>query len=226
MENLTLLNTKRPNHSFEIRVVRREPIAGVGMNSGYLLDQVHRVHARLDKGSQNRRIQLIQKPPVCMEPGPDDGTIEGQADSYLYLWESLRAAEIPTIPTVRKISNEDVIMTDLEANGSVLYDKLLRDNLMRGGKKPPQDMNEKFLSINPNHILDSAQEIMERATRSRIELPFDNEALSLLLSPAGNWRLLVVDFEEVILNTPDAKEANISNFYCFERIIRDLTAHL
>lgn len=118
---------------------------------------------------------------------PDDENDIVTAEMYYNYWKRLKNAGIPTVPTMRVIAPNEVIMTNMTADGSVFFGK------HRSHSEPISDQFiQHFLSINPADIQFSAQQIVKRADENNIILP-DDEAFTLLVHPDGSWEVMVLD---------------------------------
>ena len=117
------------------------------------------------------------------------------ADGYCEYWERLREANIATIPTVRKISENEVLMTDLTKDGSAFYGK---DSVFgcfdRFKKNEINILDKYFLAIQPSVLENEIREVSRRADENGIVLPTD-DPFDLLIHPDGTWKVLVLDLE-------------------------------
>ncbi len=149
---------------------------------------------------------------VLSKDGEDDGRkIEipmirkkvASADGYCEYWERLRKAAIPTIPTVRKISENEVLMTDLTKDGSSFYGK---DSVFgcfnRFKKNEINILDRYFLAIQTSVLENEIRGISRKADENGIVLPID-DPFDLLVHPGGSWEVLVLDLETESYNTSE-----------------------
>jgi hypothetical protein len=115
------------------------------------------------------------------------------ADGYCEYWQRLREAGIPTIPTVRKINENEIIMTDLTKNESSFYGK---DSVFgcfdRFKKNEINILDKHFLDIEVSDMEEKIKEVLRKANENNIVLPLD-DPFDLLVHPNGNWEVLVLD---------------------------------
>ena len=89
------------------------------------------------------------------------------ADGYCEYWERLRKADIPTIPTVRKISENEIIMTDLTKDGSAFYGKDSVFGCFNRFKKNEINILDKyFLTIQTSVLENEIREISRKANEN------------------------------------------------------------
>ncbi len=142
----------------------------------------------LGRGSRHKEIPLVQK--VISH--------RGRADGFIKEWQKLKKAGIPTIPTVRKISPFDVVMTNMTADGSAFFGKSdLWPSLVRKNDNKVREIDQKFLAINLEEVETKATEIAKQATAHNIALPYD-DPFDLLVHPDGSWQLVVLDIDNEV----------------------------
>ena len=175
---------RKPNgQERKVVVLSKKRLDDKGVDNKYIVE----AHTLINGNEGERTMRLVEKELKVyefLERNDDDIP----ADKYLKYWRELQDAGIPTVPTMRKLDDERVIMTDLTAEGGCLYGKN-KSLQMTGDKNSIDDI---FLSIDPEEITKQAQEIVEKANKAGISLPMD-DPLELLVNPDGTWRLLVLD---------------------------------
>ncbi len=147
-------------------------------------------------GSEREKIiSLIRKTPRNFAESSElyDHKISN-VENYLKIWEKLKEVKIPTIPNVYKISDTEVVMTDLTANGSGVYDKDFRCKCA-SGYDAIKSIDKKFLEIDLNDIREKTERIAETANNNNIALPEDG-AFNLIVHPNGSWKIIVLDIGE------------------------------
>lgn len=109
------------------------------------------------------------------------------ADIWISKWKTLKAAGIPVVPTIRRVSDTEVAMTDLSADGSGVYGKadITEERIRR-------NTDRKLMEIDLNKVIEKTQEIATRANQSGILLAMD-DALVLVVHPDGNWEVMALD---------------------------------
>jgi hypothetical protein len=148
------------------------------------------------------------------------------ADRYIEMWEEMKKAGLPVVETVRIASDKDVAMTDLTRYGD-LYGK--HTSFQQG--VPPT--SEQFLQLNIEEIKTKAEEVAKMAASNDIILPFD-DPMVLLVSPQGNWRLIVLDIESGYIKCKHPQdplchtieEENLAYVYNFCNRLRELQNQL
>lgn len=124
------------------------------------------------------------------------------SDVWLEKREIVSQAGIPVVPEAWRISDRQVAMTDLEADGSVIYGK----THYRGTKR----LDFLLPTIDVAKVETIANEYALFADRSKILLAFD-DALVLLLNPKGHWNLLALDVGLTERLADARKNINISH---------------
>ncbi len=211
METLNLYKVNRPEYT-AVNIAKRIRST----------ERVGRVQAIVGEGSGAKTVSLIHKSPDYMQQKPDGTPVQfdDYAQTYGEIWLALKEARIPTVPTLRIATDSLVLMTDLEADGSRLFDKVSYRNY-HPRRSPISESDRRFLATETDEIIESAGVIMDRATQAKIVLPIDSESLSLLMREDGSWKLLVVDFEYALFNNEAAGFVNELNLRDFTKFIRN-----
>lgn len=146
----------------------------------------HRVRASIiGRGSRIREVSLVQK--EIRHPGG--------ADEFIKEWQRLKSAGIPTIPTVRKISPSEVVMTDMTLDGGAFFGKSdLWESKVRKERGKAREIDRRFVEIDLKEIEAQGNEIAQQATDHDIALPYD-DPFDLLVHPDGTWQLVVLDID-------------------------------
>lgn len=115
------------------------------------------------------------------------------SDETLDTWHKLKKVGLPVVPTMRKVHEYTVLMTNLTADGSQLFGKYLAytDN-----PQVSKEMIKKFKKIKPIEIKRKVWEMTEICNQNNIELAFD-DAFEVLVCPDGSWRLVILDLSAV-----------------------------
>ncbi len=117
------------------------------------------------------------------------------ADRFCKAWRTLVEAGVPTIPTVRKIGRNEILMTDLTAGGGHIFGKHdVFPSLDRYQAKSLTDADRQFLHLDMGAIENRAKAIGNIANSHHVALPHD-DPLSLLVRGDGSWDILALDIE-------------------------------
>lgn len=137
------------------------------------------------------------------------------AEGYADFWSELKSAEIPTIPTVRIIGENEVLISDLTTDGSTFFGK---DNVFpsfdrfKDGKV--NNMDKLFLNIDPEELKQRAQQIAEKANRSGVFLPYD-DPFDILVHPDGRWEIIVLD----LMRSKFSQIVEKNNAKCVDKLV-------
>ena len=112
------------------------------------------------------------------------------AEAYYQSWQILRRAGLPTLPVMRVIDEERVIMPDMTADGSMFFGKGKKNIVVDG--REPYLAELVFMSLDLEKLLERAAWVEGTAWEKGIVLPFD-DPLDLLVHPDGSWEVMVVD---------------------------------
>lgn len=130
---------------------------------------------------------------------------ESAADKYCEFWEQLKKAEIPTVPSIIKLADNKVAMTNLTADGTVLYGK---NRFFSNVNRMPTD--ELFSKIESWEIYNKGREILEKANKAKIVLPKD-DPFELLVHPNGSWELIVLDLSQFEHVKEEGQSVGVNN---------------
>lgn len=81
------------------------------------------VEATVFSRFRSKEIKLVSKRPANFYYTDDPLFQNDKALLYYQIWFRLKLAHLPVVNTVRISSHDEVMMSDLTADGSVLYDK-------------------------------------------------------------------------------------------------------
>lgn len=198
----------------EIKIKSSSPVGDFGA------DQKERVTAHsMIKGEEGEReMKLVVKTldrDVFIEIGSD----EVPADKYMEFRQRLVDAGIPTVPSIRKISSNEVAMTDLTADGSGLYGKNRDYQLI----DEPVATDKFFRSLDFTEVFREVREIIDKADKASIVIPQD-DPFELLVHPDGTWNLIILDVSqlETARNPSIAHTRNIWSQRLFEDYLREI----
>jgi|GEM_PF-2773888 hypothetical protein len=145
-------------------------------------------------------ISLVSKSPyyTVLSRHRSNGVLKRGSDSlknYCYAWEDLRKAYLPVAPTLRVVSETEVMMTDFCRGGAVLYDKFAAES-QRNHTRQSTPTDSIFLQLDISEIESEARSILARAREANITLPLD-DALNLVVYPQRerkwSWDLITLD---------------------------------
>lgn len=153
-------------------------------------EKIERIAGYVQRGNRIRRVSLVSKSPLFTW---NEGYFRGfdPVGEYCFIWEALARNGIPVVPTLRRVSDTEVMMTDLSATGGCLYDKHSALDLAYQQRRV-QPTDAIFKQLDLKKVRQSAQGIIDNATALRITLPED-DPLNLVVYPDTNWRLVVLD---------------------------------
>lgn len=117
-----------------------------------------------------------------------------------FTWEHLKDNDLPVISDLQIVNGEQaIVMPDLEADGSVLYDsKVDLEDLEPPIKRLQKPTDQIFTNLDFNEIEEKAVALAKQATKANIQLPLDGE-FHLKLDVNGNWSLIVLDLARVTI---------------------------
>jgi hypothetical protein len=141
------------------------------------------IEASLNENS-TRRLQLVWKR-VLVAAG---------TDNFIQQWRAYKEAGVATIPSVRKISDSEVLMTNLTRDGSAFYGKAARYASERDINLPLQPMDHVFMNINLDPVIQEAQRMADILMQKHVYLPYD-DPFDLLVHPNGSWEVLIMDID-------------------------------
>ena len=115
------------------------------------------------------------------------------SDCYINIWRCLKEASLPVVPTVRKVNEHDIAMTDLCSDGSEFYGK------SRNWYPETHTwlLVDVFNRLNFRDVRNCANTIANHATKNGIGLPGD-DPLELLIHPDGSWNLIILDIADTL----------------------------
>jgi hypothetical protein len=184
-----------------INRIKAEPSSPMDDNGA---DRKERVTARsIINGKEGQReIKLVVKS-LDRDVFIDIGVDEHPADKYIEFWQRLVDAGIPTLPSIRKISSNQVAMKELTADGSRLYGKTRSYQ----SQEESEGTDKFFINLDLTNVLKKAREIIDKANKASIVVPGD-DPFELLIHPDGTWEVIVLDLSQlVIANNPDVARA-------------------
>jgi hypothetical protein len=158
-------------------------------------------------GTREKRITMVRR----------EVKLARDANDFCGYWRRLQDAGIPTFPTVRKINDNEVLVTDATADGSAFFGKA---SVYPGYNRYRDDgitkVDRLFLQIKPEDVENRARLIAQKATRNGIALPYD-DPFDLLVHPDGTWELLVID---LVPSNPKGRGISYQNRACVEKFMR------
>lgn len=155
-----------------------------------MAEQPRKALVRVYVGDRFREITMATKRPWCF----DQHLPYGQgADRFIAIWQTIKAAGIPVVPTLRKVSSDQVVMTDLTRDGSMVFGK----HQAHWPELLPNDpasweIYKNLFRIPRQDIAESMQTIADRATSNQIALPRD-QGIDIVVHPTGKWHLIALD---------------------------------
>lgn len=138
------------------------------------------------------------------------------ADFYMDIWQKMKHAGLPVVTTVRKVSSETVIMTDLTADGSVIYgkhqastvrfnesidmqNKIARDHGWVKTQEKIESIDNRLMHVDQDRVEQLATEIMDTATQAGFTLPFD-DPMVLVVGSDLTTRIYILDLSSTKMN--------------------------
>lgn len=169
----------------------------------------------LSKGEKTRKISLVKSKVEI--PSMYRGELSS-ADYVAKIWTSLKQAGIPVVPTFVVLSDNEVAMTDLTADGSGLYGKDSWGNYFT-----PHETDAIFRDIDLEEVRGQALTFARRAADHHIGLSQDH-SFDLLVRPDGSWQPLARDIKNTQLldSFPDQDFIFQQNAEAVERFITHL----
>ena len=150
-------------------------------------EETYRARVKLGKEtSSNREVSLVIKTVNNLSRNEQEEKMDS-SDVWIGKYNMIKEAGIPVVPSVRKISDRQVAMTDLEADGSVVYGKA---DMFNG--RATRALDHLLVQIDVNEVNKVAQEYARLADEAGILLAND-DAFALVLSPNGEWAILALD---------------------------------
>lgn len=147
------------------------------------------VNVLLTNQKKERSIPMVMK-----------STDEVAADTTYDYWKLLARAGVPTLTTMRVVSDHEVLVNNAVAADEVVYGK--HDVIAARDRHDAQALQESdavFLSLQEAEVRNRAQQIADQATNHLVALP-DDDPLALLLKTDGSYRLLVLDIDVPLIH--------------------------
>ncbi len=142
-----------------------------------------------------RDVSMVSKHPGYVNTIEEDAS---NADAYCRIWQSLKDLDFPVVPTVRKISPVEIIMTDLNTKNVGLYGKGSYWS-MNTELYSPSRFDRSFTNVSIRKIHNKAHALAVRAAEHGIVLPTDN-AYELCVRMDASWHLLLLDIGRTSFN--------------------------
>ena len=122
-------------------------------------------------------------------------------EEMLETWHYLKKIGLPVVPTMRKIDDTSVLMTNLTADGSFLLGKYFSSKYLFGDNdiSIPDQIVKNFLKIDSREIRNKAAYYTGIASANHVELAFD-DAFEVLVHQDGSWNLVMLDLTEIDIN--------------------------
>lgn len=128
------------------------------------------------------------------------------AQLYYCIWRKLKDAGVPTIPNVRIVDDDNVLITDLTADGSQFFGKAGYIKWLFEDRQPGLSGPEKhFVNVDIDKVARRAREIELLALKHGLVLPSD-DPFDLLVHPTGAWEVVVLDIGQTAELSRDDKE--------------------
>lgn len=201
-ENVRVSNPGKPLREGEVLSRRDLSPHSKDKPEAIVVQLKYKKHPKILENEPGREIRLVRKKIEVMSGVPEGKT---NAQAYFEKWQGIKNSGLPTVPTMRVISNNEVIMTDLTADGSVIYGKHDEKDLTKR-TSPPAD--KLFMRINTQAIEVRARQIQKMADKQNITLPTDSDPFVLVVHPNGSWELVVLDVDMARFNDPEARTKN------------------
>lgn len=210
MEVIQLTNPEN-GKTHDLEIIEQEQCALSAENVALIRGKLH------SKGNCREVRMVSKKPRMFFGYVPEEERIS----RYYELWSSLKNSGIDTVPTLYT-SFDRVIMPHLTADGSVFYGKHRGyDRDRSSNKTQPKPTDPIFMNLDPEEIESSARDILEKATKNKIILAYD-DPLTLLIHPSGSWKLMALDISQTCLSChveSYVKTKNDFNLGCFLSIM-------
>lgn len=141
------------------------------------------------------------------------------AQHYVFLWTKLKEAGIPVLPTVMVVSDNEVLETNLTANGAGIYGKG-----SHGKDREVYGTDSELLSVGLGTVDRRAREYAQLAVDHGIGLSEDH-AFDLILQPSGDWEVMARDCKNThVVGLEYPKESlEARNLACVDRFVTHLS---
>lgn len=165
---------------------------------------------------------------VVISPGIVKRLIESgyptPSKEYVDKWARLKRARIPVISDLVAISDTEVLMPDLTADGSGLYSKHTEDAL-RLGLMTTRTLPY-FYRLELDKVVERASFIGADASLLGIKLPFD-DPITLRINRSGSWDFIVLDYSLIKFDNPESEalESNGVTLHLFVASLKLLKFH-
>jgi len=164
------------------------------MNETSLLcgsEEKSRIGVKLQSEKRERDLSLVAKR-VGVLGSRNRKKYSGLSDTEAYYmnWKMLKEAGIPTVPTVRIVDEDVVVLTDMTAKGGMFFGK--ETNLNEIELEKISDVEMIFAQMDLRPVKEELLRIERLALVQRIKLPID-DPFDLLVHPDGSWEVVVLD---------------------------------
>ncbi len=168
------------------------------------------------KGNEiKREISLIRR--TIEYPQEYRNAGETSAQYFVRIWQTMKNAGITVLPNVSAAGEEEVLETDLTADGSQIYGKDSRREDRFDEKIDPL-----FLNIDLVKVEEAAKDLSKKANTSNIQLSADHP-LDLIVHPDGTWIVMARDVKNTTLNPLSQNIMINENEGAVERFVNHLT---
>ena len=179
-EKLSLLDVDT-GKTLELKVIDRKEVRNTN-------ERTERVLFGVTPGNfgREKRISMIIKRVNNLTVNDEQKTMP-LADVWISKWRMLRQAGIPVVTTIRKVSDTEVAMSDLCADGSVVYGKA-----DMSGNLQIHRPNAILVKIDLDEVQEEAIKIAQKADKADILLAKDDPFV-LVVHPDETWQVIALD---------------------------------
>jgi len=176
-------------------VTSRWEVAGIldsHMNGAYSKAKIEALG--LQEMRESRRARLVIKEAAVMYGRVVEGESRGQceAERYYRRWKYLKQCRIPTIPSMRILDEDKILMGDMTCDGSGFVGKVTYwdDD---SPTIPLADFERVFLRIDLDAVKAKIAKVQSLAWENGLLLPDDEEEFAVWIHPDGTWQVVVMD---------------------------------
>jgi hypothetical protein len=151
-----------------------------------------KIKAKIRKKTREKTIRFVERQGNSMRIG-----------GYINGLEKAKKAGLPVPPTLRRISECSIAVSDLSVDGSIFLGKAYKEQIRKDNKFTLNELSkqeELILSVTEKEqfmaITERANSLADLATINGIRLPID-DPLELKLKPDGTWDLVILDLQHL-----------------------------
>lgn len=155
--------------------------------------------------------RLVDYPEEWRNPG------ETSAQYFVRIWKTMKDSGVNVLPNVSASGEEEILETDLTADGSQIYGKDSRIEDRFDEKIDPL-----FLNIDLAKVEEMAKDLSQKASAGSIQLSADH-SMDLVVHPDGSWIVMARDIKNTRINAGSPANVVSENEGAVERFMNHLT---